>query len=178
MDSMYKGTGKPLRAIDLIIRNGEEDDYRTGYEPTSWQVDSFIRKIISWDYGIYDRIDLNERFFDYLDTRDECFTDWLLRLGYIQEIVKEDKWSPKSGKWVQIGWEDINNFLPGTMINRVLRGQNDVFEITGEVYWRDYCGDGKLLAIKRRQRTPVGYFYSEYYISDLFHGDAVYMRKK
>ena len=147
--------------------------------PSMNEADKFAKKVMAdWELGLYDAIP-PEKYIPYASEH-PCFIKWLLREGYIKEKVKDDKWDPKSGNWVRVDWKDVGLFLPGVMINRVLRGNDAVMEITKQAYWRDWINEEELLAINTRSKSnyPSGSYYkTHYYLSDLFNGQ-VYLRKE
>ena len=183
MEKKYESTGKVFRVVDLInrekrIQYNENDTVRNSLEPTENERDRFVRVVLNWGIHLYGPIP-PEKYIPYASSI-PCFTKWLLRLGYIRE-VEDDKWDPKSGEWVRVNWKDIQEFQPGVMLNRVLRGKDNVMEITKEAWWRDTWSGGQLLAINicsKSESFPSVYRKDSYYLSDLFRGDVVCMKKE
>ena len=116
-------------------------------------------------------IDYSIKFEDYMEIalKHPCFIEWLLKEGYIKEKVE---------KWVQVGWKDIQSFQPGVILKRVYNSDvynsDEIMEVTKEVYWRDFIGDKKLLAIKVSYK---GWERNGYFLDDLFNGQ-VFMKVK
>jgi len=127
-------------------------------------------------YRLFDPI----QFEDYMEIalKHPCFIEWLLKEGYIKEKVE---------KWVQVGWKDIQSFQPGVILKRVYNSDvynsDEIMEVTKEVYWRDFVGDKKLLAIRvscifyEKALLSGPSHENGYFLDDLFNGQ-VFMKVK
>lgn len=68
---------KPLRMIGVIEAN----------KPTANEKESFTESMsVDFGYRLYDTIEINDEFIDYVVNTGECFIKWLLKEGYVKEI--------------------------------------------------------------------------------------------
>jgi hypothetical protein len=91
-----------------------------------------------------------------------------------------DKWDFEQGKWVRIGWKDIDRLKKDKMIAQQLDSQVSVRKITTTIYNKPFCvvskdDDSTLLAIRYMIKNDPAEFKHETYLSDLFRG-KVYIR--